>query len=589
LITFVLMSKERDNAGFLPTSRKEMDALGWKQPDIILFSGDAYVDHPSFGTAVIGRMLESAGYKVAVVPQPNWQDDLRDFKKLGTPRLFFGVSAGNMDSMVNHYTAFKRLRHDDAYTPGNRHGARPDYPTIVYTRILKKLFPDVPVVIGGIEASMRRFTHYDYWNDKLMPGILHHSGADWLLYGMAEYPVVYLANAIDQNNPDDVHNIPNLQYISKTRPDFPDAEVLASHETCLKDKQAFASNFVDIEQNANELDNNPLMQSVDGSYLFTNPSMDRLSTKKMDKIYNLPFTRLPHPRYRNKPEIPAYTMIRHSINIHRGCFGACAFCTIAAHQGRFISSRSGKSIIKEVQNIKAMPGFTGHITDLGGPSANMYGMEPIDLEKCRKCKRPSCIYPAICDNLNTSHTKLVELYEKVRQQPSVKKLSIGSGIRYDLVFKAPETHRQSANNYLEQVIRHHVSGRLKVAPEHTEDKVLKNMRKPSFDLYRKMDDFFNNINEKYKLKQQLLPYFISSHPGCNLGDMQKLKQKAGQMHIITEQSQDFTPTPMTLATVMYYTGIDPYSRKKISVARSVNEKKQQWSLLLHVQSERKHI
>ncbi|MFW5806007.1 MAG: YgiQ family radical SAM protein [Bacteroidales bacterium] len=583
------MSKERDNAGFLPTSRKEMDALGWKQPDIILFSGDAYVDHPSFGTAVIGRMLESAGYKVAVVPQPNWQDDLRDFKKLDTPRLFFGVSAGNMDSMVNHYTAFKRLRHDDAYTPGNRHGARPDYPTIVYTRILKKLFPDVPVVIGGIEASMRRFTHYDYWNDKLMPGILHHSGADWLLYGMAEYPVVYLANAIDQNNPDDVHNIPNLQYISKTRPDFPDAEVLASHETCLKDKQAFASNFVDIEQNANELDNNPLMQSVDGSYLVTNPSMDRLSTKKMDKIYNLPFTRLPHPRYRNKPEIPAYTMIRHSINIHRGCFGACAFCTIAAHQGRFISSRSGKSIIKEVQNIKAMPGFTGHITDLGGPSANMYGMEPIDLEKCRKCKRPSCIYPAICDNLNTSHTKLVELYENVRQQPSVKKLSIGSGIRYDLVFKAPETHRQSANNYLEQVIRHHVSGRLKVAPEHTEDKVLKNMRKPSFDLYRKMDDFFNNINEKYKLKQQLLPYFISSHPGCNLGDMQKLKQKAGQMHIITEQSQDFTPTPMTLATVMYYTGIDPYSRKKISVARSVNEKKQQWSLLLHVQSERKHI
>ncbi len=589
MITFVLMKIEKKTMEFLPTSRKEMDALGWKQPDIILFSGDAYVDHPSFGTAVIGRMLESAGYKVAVVPQPNWQDDLRDFKKLGTPRLFFGVSAGNMDSMVNHYTAFKRLRHDDAYTPGNRHGARPDYPTIVYTRILKKLFPDVPVVIGGIEASMRRFTHYDYWNDKLMPGILHHSGADWLLYGMAEYPVVYLANAIDQNNPDDVHNIPNLQYISKTRPDFPDAEVLASHETCLKDKQAFASNFVDIEQNANELDNNPLMQSVDGSYLFTNPSMDRLSTKKMDKIYNLPFTRLPHPRYRNKPEIPAYTMIRHSINIHRGCFGACAFCTIAAHQGRFISSRSGKSIIKEVQNIKAMPGFTGHITDLGGPSANMYGMEPIDLEKCRKCKRPSCIYPAICDNLNTSHTKLVELYEKVRQQPSVKKLSIGSGIRYDLVFKAPETHRQSANNYLEQVIRHHVSGRLKVAPEHTEDKVLKNMRKPSFDLYRKMDDFFNNINEKYKLKQQLLPYFISSHPGCSLMDMQKLKQKAGQMHIITEQSQDFTPTPMTLATVMYYTGIDPYSRKKISVARSVNEKKQQWSLLLHVQSERKHI
>ncbi|MDA3818966.1 MAG: YgiQ family radical SAM protein [Candidatus Delongbacteria bacterium] len=586
MITFVRMKVENKTADFLPTSRKEMDSLGWKQPDIILFSGDAYVDHPSFGTAVIGRMLESSGYKVAVIPQPNWQDDLRDFKKLGPPRLFFGVSAGNMDSMVNHYTAFKRLRHDDAYTPGNRHGARPDYPSLVYTRILKKLFPDVPVVIGGIEASMRRFTHYDYWQDKLLPGILYSSGADWLMYGMAEYPVVYLANALDQNKPKDIHNIPNLQYISNRRPDIPDSNILASHEKCIEDKQVFAENFVTIEKNANALDVKTLIQPVRDKYVVTNPAQKRLSTKKMDKIYKLPFTRLSHPRYRDKPEIPAYTMIRHSVTIHRGCFGACAFCTIATHQGRFISSRSGKSIMKEVQHIKSMPDFKGHITDLGGPSANMYGMEPIDLVKCRQCKRPSCIYPSICDNLNTDHTNLVSLYEKVRQQPGVKKLSIGSGIRYDLIFKSRKKHMQTALTYLEQLIRHHVSGRLKVAPEHTEDNVLKNMRKPSFDHYLEMDAFFSQTNAKYKLNQQLLPYFISSHPGCSFQDMQNLKEKVMQKHILAEQSQDFTPTPMTLATVMYYTGIDPYSGKTIAVARSVKEKKQQWVLLLHLPSER---
>ncbi len=557
-----------------------MQLLGWDQPDVILFTGDAFVDHPSFGTAVIARMLESAGYKVAVIPQPNWQDDLRDFKKMGTPRLFFGVTAGNMDSMVNHYTAAGRRRHDDAYTPGNRHGARPDYPTVVYTRILKELFPETHVLIGGIEASLRRFTHYDYWQDKLMPGILYSSGADYLLYGMAEYPVVQFANALARGKEDEIADIPNLQTLSTEKPELPDAVELASHEACLQDKSVFAENFVTIETNANALEGKAMIQQVDNRYLVTNPPLNRLSAKKMDKVYNLPFTRQPHPRYKGKEDIPAYTMIRHSINTHRGCFGSCAFCTLAAHQGRFVSSRSEKSIMKEVQKVKTMPDFKGQITDLGGPSANMYGMQPVDLNRCRACKRFSCIYPSVCDNLNTDHSRMVNLYEKVRQQPGVKKLSIGSGIRYDLIFQGAEKYKESAGTYLEQLIRHHVSGRLKVAPEHTEDKVLKVMRKPSFDLYRKLKSEFDRINQKYKLNQQLIPYFISSHPGSSLTDMKNLQEITREMAIITDQSQDFTPTPMTLATVMYYTGMDPYTGKPLSLARSLQDKKKQRQLLL---------
>ncbi|MFP4664793.1 MAG: YgiQ family radical SAM protein [Bacteroidales bacterium] len=574
------MSQDIKNAGLLPTSQKEMQLLGWDQPDVILFTGDAFVDHPSFGTAVIARMLESAGYKVAVIPQPNWQDDLRDFKKMGTPRLFFGVTAGNMDSMVNHYTAAGRRRHDDAYTPGNRHGARPDYPTVVYTRILKELFPETHVLIGGIEASLRRFTHYDYWQDKLMPGILYSSGADYLLYGMAEYPVVQFANALARGKEDEIADIPNLQTLSTEKPELPDAVELASHEACLQDKSVFAENFVTIETNANALEGKAMIQQVDNRYLVTNPPLNRLSAKKMDKVYNLPFTRQPHPRYKGKEDIPAYTMIRHSINTHRGCFGSCAFCTLAAHQGRFVSSRSEKSIMKEVQKVKTMPDFKGQITDLGGPSANMYGMQPVDLNRCRACKRFSCIYPSVCDNLNTDHSRMVNLYEKVRQQPGVKKLSIGSGIRYDLIFQGAEKYKESAGTYLEQLIRHHVSGRLKVAPEHTEDKVLKVMRKPSFDLYRKLKSEFDRINQKYKLNQQLIPYFISSHPGSSLTDMKNLQEITREMAIITDQSQDFTPTPMTLATVMYYTGMDPYTGKPLSLARSLQDKKKQRQLLL---------
>ncbi len=571
---------DRNKLHFLPGSRKEMDALGWKQADVILFSGDAYVDHPSFGSAVIGRMLESAGYKVALIPQPNWQDDLRDFKKLGAPRLFFGVSAGNMDSMVNHYTAARRKRQDDAYTPGNRHGARPDYPSIVYTQILKSIFPDTPVVLGGIEASLRRFTHYDYWQDKLKQGILVESGADYLFHGMSEYPIVYFADALAQNKAiEEIHQIPNLQYLAEDVSKVQDSETLAPHEVCVKDKKAFAKNFVTIEQNANAYESNTIIQAVGNRYLVTNPPMPPLSTKKLDKIYGLNYTRIPHPKYLNKAPIPAYEMIRHSINIHRGCFGACAFCTIAAHQGRFVSSRSEKSILKEVEAVSRMEDFKGHISDLGGPSANMYAMQPINLNRCRKCKRASCIFPSICNNLNTDHSTLSKLYDKARNHPAVKKITIGSGIRYDMIFNASEKYRASAGSYFEQLVKYHVSGRLKVAPEHTEDKVLKIMRKPSFELYHKLQASFNRINKKHQLNQQLIPYFISSHPGCNLDDMKHLNEKVRAGKIITEHAQDFTPTPMTLATVMFYTGINPYTGESVEVSRKPEEKKAQRQLL----------
>jgi uncharacterized radical SAM protein YgiQ len=558
-----------------------MEELGWKQADIILFSGDAYIDHPSFGIPMIGRMLESAGYKVAIIPQPNWQDDLRDFKKLGEPRLFFGIGAGNMDSMVNHYTVSKHKRKEDAYTPGNIHGGRPDYPTIVYTKILKELFPNVPVLIGGIEASMRRNTHYDYWQDKLLPGILSSSGADWMIYGMGEYPVNVLADAISQNkSEDEIRQIHSLQYITNIKPEIEDSVMLGSHEDCLLDKDLFGKNFVSIENNANAYESTTIIQPIGDKWIVTNPVMPPLSTKKIDKIYGLPFTRLPHPRYKNKAPIPAYEMIRHSINIHRGCFGACSFCTIAAHQGRFIASRSEKSIMKEIDQVIKMPDFKGHISDLGGPSANMYGMKPINLNKCRVCHRASCIYPEICSNLNTDHTQLQHLYERVRKDPRIKKLSIGSGIRYDLIFKSSDKYRASAESYLEQLVRYHVSGRLKVAPEHTEDKVLKLMRKPSFDLYRQLKTEFDEINKKHSLNQQLIPYFISSHPGCTINDMDKLSQKVHKLHVITEQSQDFTPTPMTFSTIMYYLGKNPYTGEEIEITRDAKDKKAQREKLL---------
>lgn len=561
---------------FLPTTADEIKKLNWEQPDIILFSGDAYVDHPSFGAAVIGRVLEAEGFKVAIVPQPNWQDDLRDFKKLGKPRLFFGVSPGAMDSMVNHYTAARRLRHDDAYTAGGKHGRRPDYPSIVYTRILKELYPDTPVVLGGIEASLRRIAHYDYWQDKLRPSILFDSGADILIYGMGERPIVEIAKRLDSG--EGITSLTNVRQTGVFSPETPGRGdlVLASFDKCLRNKRTQVENFMKLEVESNRNDSRTIWQDTKGKWLKINPPFPPISTAALDNIYKLPFTRLPHPRYKGKV-IPAYEMIRHSITMHRGCYGGCAFCTISAHQGKMISSRSTESIIEEVKKVAAMPDYKGYISDLGGPSANMYMTGGKNAEICKKCSRPSCLHPKVCPNLNTDHSKLLDLYRKVDDMPEVKKAFVGSGVRYDLAMADSGDPKISRTNekYLEQLISRHVSGRLKVAPEHTSDAVLSVMRKPAFSLFEKFNRFFDRTNKKYGLNQQLIPYFISSHPGCEEMDMAELAAHSKRLNFHLEQVQDFTPTPMTLATEMFYSGYNPYTGKPIYTARTPREKENQ--------------
>lgn len=568
---------------WLPTSKKEVAQRDWEDIDVILFTGDAYIDHPSFGAAVIGRVLEAEGLKVAIVPQPNWTDDLRDFRKLGRPNLFFAVTGGNMDSMVNHYTAGKRKRSTDAYTPGGKANFRPDYATIVYSKIIKELFQDVPLVIGGIEASLRRVTHYDYWSDKLMPSILVDSQADILFYGMGEKSIVEFARLMKKGVP--VENLTTIAQTSflidldkkyATKKSWDEIE-LSSHEECLKDKKIFARNFMHIEEESNKMEAKILTQRVGNKKIVVNPPWATFNEKEIDKLYDLPFTRLPHPRYKNKGAIPAYEMIRHSINIHRGCFGGCTFCTISAHQGKFIASRSEKSILKEVEKVTEMPDFKGYISDLGGPSANMYKMQGIHLDICKSCKRPSCIFPAICKNLDTNHKPMLDLYKKVRMNPKVKKAFIGSGIRYDMILEKTGKKEADENNskYLREVIKHHVSGRLKVAPEHSSDDVLKFMRKPPFKLFEKLNTEFIKINKEEKLNQQLIPYFISSHPGSKSEDMANLAIQTKNMNFKLEQVQDFTPTPMTLATVVYYSGYHPYTLEKIYTARNKNAKESQ--------------
>jgi len=568
---------------WLPTTNKEVKELGWEEIDVILFTGDAYIDHPSFGAAVIGRVLEAEGLKVAIVPQPNWTDDLRDFKKLGKPRLFFAVTGGNMDSMVNHYTAGKRKRGSDAYTPGGKANFRPDYATIVYSKILKELFPEVPLVIGGIEASLRRVTHYDYWSDKLMPSILVDSGADLLFYGMGEKSIAEFAQLVQRGvKISSLTTIPQTSFIVNANEEYAtkknwDEFELTSHEECLIDRKKYARNFMHIEEESNKMEAKKLIQRIGNKKIVVNPPWPTFKENEIDRVYDLPYTRLPHPRYQSKEPIPAYEMIRHSINIHRGCFGGCTFCTISAHQGKFIASRSEKSILKEVQKVTEMPDFKGYISDLGGPSANMYKMKGIHEEICRKCKRPSCIFPAICKNLDTSHKPMLDLYRKVRENPKVKKAFIGSGIRYDMILE--KTGREETDKvnreYLREVIKHHVSGRLKVAPEHSSDEVLKFMRKPPFKLFEELNEEFIKINKEENLNQQLIPYFISSHPGSKSEDMADLAIQTKNMNFRLEQVQDFTPTPMTLATEVYYSGYHPYTMEKIYTARNHNDKENQ--------------
>ena len=563
---------------FLPTTKKELDLRGWDDVDVILFSGDAYVDHPSFGAAVIGRTLEAAGFRVAIIPQPDWHGDFRDFKKLGRPRLFFGIAPGCMDSMVNKYTANRRLRSEDAYSPDGRHDMRPEYPTIVYTKILKQLFPDVPVVLGGIEASLRRLTHYDYWQDSLKKCILCDSGADLLIYGMGEKPIVELARQLAEGIAiRDIRNIPQTVYLSR-REDIPDGIretdiVLHSHEECLKDKRAQAENFRHIEEQSNMMHAQRLLQGVDGKFVVVNPPYPPMTTAELDASYDLPYTRQPHPKYKGK-RIPAYDMIKFSVNIHRGCFGGCAFCTISAHQGKFISCRSKESILKEVKQVMEMPDFKGYLSDLGGPSANMYGMHGRNLKACEKCRRPSCIHPQICPNLDTNHSKLLDVYHAVDSLPGIKRSFIGSGVRYDLLIyrSKDEAANQAAQQYTRELICRHVSGRLKVAPEHTSERVLYLMRKPSFEQFYEFKRQFDRINREENLREQIIPYFISSHPGCREEDMAELAVITKHLDFHLEQVQDFTPTPMTNATETWYTGYDPYTLEKVFSAKSPKEK-----------------
>lgn len=563
---------------FLPTTKKECELRGWDELDIILFSADAYVDHPSFGAAVIGRTLEKAGYRVAIVPQPDWHGDYRDFKKLGKPKLFFGIAPGCMDSMVNKYTANKRLRSEDAYSPDGRHDCRPEYPTIVYTRILKSLYPDTPVALGGIEASMRRLTHYDYWQDKLMKCILCESGADIIIYGMGEKPILELSRQLaDGNSIDNIHDIPQTVYLARkadisggiTQDDI----VLHSHETCLRDKKAQAENIRHIEEESNKMHAQRLLQEVDGKYAVVNPPYPPMTTEELDASFDLPYTRMPHPKYKGK-RIPAYEMIKHSVNIHRGCFGGCAFCTISAHQGKFITCRSKESILKEVKKVAQMPDFKGYLSDLGGPSANMYGMSGRNPKACEKCKRPSCIHPQICPNLNTNHSALIDLYRAVDALPEIKKSFIGSGVRYDLLLhrSKDEKTNKAAQEYTRELIKNHVSGRLKVAPEHTSDRVLSLMRKPPFQQFSEFKRIFDRINKEEGLKQQIIPYFISSHPGCREEDMAELAVITKKLDFHLEQVQDFTPTPMTISTETWYTGYDPYTLQPVESAKTPREK-----------------
>ncbi len=576
------MYDDRPITDWLPITRKEVEARGWNEVDVVLISGDAYVDHPAFGSAVIGRILESEGLRVALVPQPNWQDDLRDFKKFGRPRLFFGVTSGCMDSMVNHYTAARRKRSTDAYTPGGEAGFRPDYATVEYTKILKKLYPDVPVLIGGIEASLRRVTHYDYWKDELFPNILQMSGADMLVYGMGEMPLREILRLLEKGVPfHSIDTIPQTALLVDREEDIPKNKNwedlwLNSHERCLNDKLSFAANFKHIEQQSNKVQAKRILQKTKDQFLVINPPYPPMTENEIDTSFDLPYTRMPHPKYRKRGSVPAYEMIRFSVNMHRGCFGGCSFCTISAHQGKFIASRSEESILKEVEQVTQMPDFKGYISDLGGPSANMYRMKGKVQEICDRCVAPSCIHPVVCSNLDTSHKPMTELYRKVDAHPEVKKAFVGSGIRYDLLVDSYNKNNDgSLDEYMEQVVSRHVCGRLKVAPEHTSDDTLRVMRKPSFKHFHEFKKKYDKYNKKHGLNQPLIPYFISSHPGSQAEDMANLAAETKDMGFRLEQVQDFTPTPMTVATVIYYTGVHPYTLKPIYTAKTKREKQQQ--------------
>ncbi|MEH6502561.1 MAG: YgiQ family radical SAM protein [Cycloclasticus sp.] len=628
-------------APFLPTTREEMDVLGWDSCDVIIVTGDAYVDHPSFGMAVIGRLLEKQGFRVGIIDQPNWQN-ADDFSALGKPNLFFGIAAGNMDSMINRYTADKRARSDDAYSPDDKAGHRPDRAVIVYTQRCKEAFPGTPIVIGSIEASLRRIAHYDYWDDEVRRSVLIDSQADILLYGNAERAITELAHRLSMN--ETIGNITDIRGTAFVRDSLPDGwtlidstrvdrpgtidqhqnpyqtdeeraaasggkceisnpassdgssqvvtlKFLPKHSKTDRTKTvirlpsykktstdpvlyAHASRVLHLETNPGNA--RALVQNNDGKDVWLNPPPIPLSTEEMDEVFGLPYQRVPHPKYEGK-RIPAYEMIRFSINIMRGCFGGCTFCSITEHEGRIIQNRSEESILNEIADIRdKTPGFTGTISDLGGPTANMYRLACKDPKIEAACRLPSCVYPGICDNLNTDHDPLIKLYKKARKIPGVKRILIASGLRYDLAIQSPE--------YVEELVTHHVGGYLKIAPEHTEQAPLSKMMKPGIGSYDRFKEMFDKFTKKAGKKQYLIPYFIAAHPGTEDEDMVNLASWLKTNNFQADQVQTFYPSPMATATTMYHTGRNPlnglsYKSEKINTVKSLQQRQLHKALL----------
>ncbi len=563
---------------FIPCNRAEMTQRGWDELDILFVTGDAYIDHPTFGTPLLARLLEAEGFHVGILAQPDWRDP-EALKIMGRPRLFAAISAGAMDSMVNHYTAAKKVRNDDAYTPGGRSGARPNRAVIAYTAAVKGAFKGLPTVIGGIEASLRRLAHYDYWDNKVRRSVLVDSKADLLLFGMAESALTALAWRMHQGETiDSITDLRGTAYLARTGPD--DAVQLPAYEEVSSSTAAYNLAFKLASEQKNPYSGKALLQPHGNRMVIVNPPTMPLEAEQLDRIYALPFTKRPHPSYREP--IPAYAQIKFSITSHRGCFGGCAFCAITHHQGKTIQSRSEKSVVDELDRLSRHPEFRGTVTDVGGPTANMYGLHCNDPQAQAACRRESCLYPQICKHLDTSDQQAVALLRKLRSHPAVKHLFVASGIRFDLLNRQPE--------YFADLIKHHVGGLLKVAPESTSPKVTKVMRKPGPQVFEKFLQKFREQSQKLDKKQAVIPYFISSHPGCTLDDMIDVALFLKEHNLRVEQVQEFTPTPGSLATCIYHTGQDPFTGEVVHVPRNPNERRQQKALLLwHLPENRKDV
>jgi uncharacterized radical SAM protein YgiQ len=556
----------------LPMSMDDARRRGWDELDVVIVTGDAYIDHPSFAMAILGRVLEAAGFRVGIVSQPDWRK-VDDWRRFGRPRLFFGISAGNMDSMINHYTANKKVRNADAYSPGGRIGLRPDRATLSYCQRAREAFPGVPVIAGGVEASLRRLAHYDYWSDKVRKSILLDCKADLVVFGMGEEAILEIAQRLDQGaSVKDLRDMRGMAYClgaSEQPPADANTLTLPSFEQVAADKFAFAEATKIIHNETNPYNARRLVQWHDRQAVVANPPAFPISQASMDAIYTLPYTRRPHPTYREP--IPAWGMIKDSITIMRGCFGGCTFCSITTHQGRTIQSRSKESVIGEIEQMAADPKFKGTISDIGGPTANMYEMKCTQPEVEAVCRRQSCVHPTICKLLGTDHGPLVKLMQEAREVPGIKKVLVASGIRMDLARRSPE--------YMRDLVKHHVGGHLKVAPEHTDPDVLMKMRKPANDDFELFTDVFNRESKKAGKQQYIVPYFIASHPASDLDAMINLAVFLKANGYKPDQVQDFIPAPFDVATAMYYTGIDPFTKKPVYIAKQLKDRKLQRALM----------